>query len=125
MEHPTICFGVSRHNVIIPLKVVDVEDHGDGCFGYSMELNHPEPTSYMKTHLKAEFKYKIISPDSPLCDRFTRIRLTLGEAKSLVTDNLHRKRNELKMEMNGIDKQLANIDEETKALEAAIGLLTD
>ena len=120
MKHPELCFGISRHNVIIPLKVVDVVDYEDGCFKYTLEINHPKPTDYMECHHKADFYEKFVTADSPLCDEFTKIRLTLEEAKELVTKQLRADRTSAMMKVNGIDKSLAKIDADIAELEAAI-----
>lgn len=104
MQHPTTCFGVSRHNVIIPLKVVHIKDYEDGCFNYTLAINHPNPSEYMQRHFESDFASKIVSQDSPLCDKYTKVRLTINEAKDLATQNLKRERTEAMMKINGIDK---------------------
>jgi hypothetical protein len=110
IKHPKTCFGISRHNEIIPLKVVDVVDYEDGFFNYTLEINHPNPTDYMKCHHKADFQEKIVSPDAPLCDEHTRVRLTLDEAKALVTKQLCSDRAAAMMTVSNIDKRLAELD---------------
>jgi hypothetical protein len=120
MEHPEICFGISRHNVIIPLKIVDLFDYEDGCFQYTFEINHPKPTDYMKCHHKADFDAMLVTADAPLGSEFTKIRLTLEEAKELVTKQLRADRNSAMMKVNSIDKSLAKIDADIAELESAI-----
>jgi hypothetical protein len=120
LEHPKICFGISRHNVIIPLKIIDVVDYEDGCFKYTFEINHPKPNDYMECHHKADFYEKFVTAGSPLCDEFTKIRLTLEEAKVLVTKQLRSDRTSAMMKVNSIDKSLAKIDADVAELEAAI-----
>jgi hypothetical protein len=104
MEHPEICFGISRHNVIIPLKVAAIVDYEDGSFEYKLEINHPEPTDYMKCHHKADFAERIITADRPLCDEHSKIRLTLEEAKGLISNQLKSDRTAAMMKINSIDK---------------------
>lgn len=120
MKHPKICFGISRHNVIIPLKIVDVFDYEDGCFKYKLGINHPNPTDYMICHHKADFEEKLVTIDSPLCSEFTKIRLTLAEAGTLVTKQLRADRTAAKMKINSINKSLAKIEDDIAELEAAI-----
>jgi hypothetical protein len=119
-QHPTVCFGVSRHNVIIPLKVIDVVDYNDGCVEYTFDINHPNPSDYLKCHQKADFDTKFVSVGAPLCDRYTKIRLTLEEAKQLITKQLKRDRASAMSKVNDIDKSLAKIDADVAALEADI-----
>jgi hypothetical protein len=118
--HPETCFGVSRHNVIIPLKVVGITDLKDGCFEYKFAVNHPKPTRYMICQQEADFDEKFVTADSPLCDKYTKIRLTLKEAKDLVTQELMTERTSAMMKINGIDKSLAKIDADIAELEAAL-----
>lgn len=120
LDHPKICFGISRHNVIIPLKVVNVKDFEDGCLKYDFAINHPNPSQYMETHYRADFEEKYVSADRPLCDEFTKIRLTIAEAKELITKQLRAERAAAMMKVNGIDKSLAKIDTDIAELEAAI-----
>ena len=120
MNHPKICFGISRHNVVIPLKVVNIKDFEDGCVRYDFEINHPNPTDYMKTHYRADFENKFVTNDRPLCDEHTKIRLTLEEAKVLSTEQLKAERAAAMMRVNGIDKSLAKIDADIAELEVAI-----
>lgn len=122
MNHPKTCFGVSRHNVIIPLKLTNVKDFKDGCFEYTFEINHPKPSEYMKTHHRADFEKQFISEDRPLCDKYTKFRLTLEDAKQLATSSLREERASAMREVNRIDKQLAEIDSSVAELEAAINL---
>lgn len=120
MNHPKICFGVSRHNEIIPLKVIDIVDFNDGCFKYTFAINHPNPSDYMKCHHKADFEQKFVSASQPLCDQYTKIRLTLSEAKELITKSIKAERQQAMMKVNHLDKQLAKIDAQTEELEKAI-----
>jgi hypothetical protein len=120
IKHPTICFGISRHNVIIPLRVTEIEDFQDGCYRYKFAVNHPKPSEYMQCHQNASFDAIYISTDRPLCDEHTKVRLTLAEAKELVTKQLKRDRNTAQMQINSIDKTLNQIDTDTAALSDAI-----
>ena len=120
ITHPTTCFGISRHNVIIPLKVVKIKELGNGCFRYDFEINHPKPTDYMKTHYGADFEKEFVSEDRPLCNEFNKIRLTLDEAKELVTKQLMADRNTAMMTVNSIDKSLEKINSDIAELEVAI-----
>jgi hypothetical protein len=120
IKHPETCFGISRHNIIIPLKIVDIVDYEDGCFKYTLEINHPKPTEYMECHHKADFEAKFVTAEAPLCDKFTKIRLTLEEAKVLVTKQLRSDRTSAMMKVNAIDKSLEKIDADIAELDAAI-----
>lgn len=120
INHPKTCFGISRHNVIIPLKLVDITDFKDGCFKYTFAINHPKPTDYMETHLNADFHEFFITEDRPLCDEYTKVRLTLEDAKKLVTKELNAERNATIRKLNSIDKDLSKIDNDVKELELAI-----
>jgi hypothetical protein len=120
MTHPEICFGISRHNAIIPLKVVDVVDCEDGCFLYKLEINHPNPTDYMFCHHRADFSEIFVTTGSPLCDEHTKIRLTLEGAKELITKQLNSDRATAMMKINSIDKRLAKIDADLAEIEAVI-----
>ncbi|MEZ8028549.1 hypothetical protein [Enterovibrio norvegicus] len=120
MEHPNTCFGICRHNTIIPLKITNVEDYGDGCYGYTLEINHPKPTRHMLVHHEADFSHKIVTKDSSLCDEFTKIRATLDEAKQFVTKSLRADRTAAMCKVNRIDKQLAEVDASVAELEAVI-----
>lgn len=120
MNHPSICFGISRHNKIIPLKVVEVVDYKDGCFNYIFAVNHPNPTEYMECQQSADFTDRIVSADAPLCDEFTRIQPTLIEAKAYVSKKLIAERAAATMKISEIDGRLAKIEAEAEALDAAI-----
>jgi hypothetical protein len=120
IKHPEICFGISRHNVIIPLKVVDVFDYKDGCFRYTFEVNHPEPSRYMICHQQADFNEKYVSPDSPLCDRFTKVRLTIEEAKEVARKELEDEKAAAIATVNRLNKALADIDSKAAELEKEI-----
>jgi hypothetical protein len=119
IEHPKICFGISRHNVIIPLKLNNIKDFKDGCFQYTFGVNHPNPSDYMECQQKADFNVKFVTNDSPLCDEYTNVRLTIQEAKELVTKKLRSERTSAMMKVNAIDKHLAKIDADIDELEAA------
>ena len=120
ITHPDICFGISRHNVIIPLKVINIEDYKDGCFRYDFMINHPKPTDYMETHHKADFEHKFTTYDHPLCHQSNRIRLTLEEAKEFITKQLIADKTAALMKINSINKSLSKIDDDIAKLEAAI-----
>ena len=120
MEVDDICFGVSRHNVIIPLKVVEAIDYKDSSYKYRFALNHPKPTEYMETHYEADFKIKFTSEDSPLCDKFTQIRKTIKEARELAKVRLLHEKQQALMKINGIDKSHAKIDAEAAEMLALI-----
>ncbi|CAH6975994.1 hypothetical protein VCHA53O466_140005 [Vibrio chagasii] len=117
MEHPTTCFGLSRHNVIIPLIVSNVEDLGDGCFEYSIDLNHPKPSKYLKFHHKNFFAEKIVSKHQPLCDKYTKVRVSLSEIKSLAKKEILEERAEHERVIKCLDKQLDEIDQAAKDYE--------
>jgi hypothetical protein len=118
--HPTFCFGISRHNVIIPLKVVNIEELEGGWFQYYFEINYPKPTDYMKKHYRSDFKSKTVTEDLPLCDEFTNIRLTLAGAKELITKTMIVNRAAAMMTVNNIDKKIAEIDDIIAEIELTI-----
>ena len=118
MKHPKTCFGISRHNVIIPIKVTNVEDLGDDCYGYTFEINHPKPSEYMKLHQQVDFNYKIVSEDAPLCGEYTKFHKTLEDAKNVVKATLIEDRASAMLRINAIDKELAEIDATNAELEA-------
>lgn len=120
MIHPTSCFGITRHNVVIPLIVTHVEDFEDGCFQYTIELNHPEPTRYMIVQQKADFASKFITSDAPLCNEFSMIRETLDEARELATQNLVSERSRLERELEDTINKLNDVVASTKDLESLI-----
>lgn len=120
IEHPKICFGISQHCVIIPLKVTMVTEVEDGCFEYEMAINHPNPSNYMKCHYKADFQSRLVTKDSPLCDKYAKIRLTIEEAKEFVITRLNADRDAAMMKVNGINERLAGINADIAELEAAI-----
>lgn len=111
MNHPEVCFGISRHNVIIPLKVINVIDYEDGCFKYIFEINYKNPTDYMKCHQKADFNNILVSEHSPLVNEFTKVRLTIEDAKELVTKQLKADRDKVMMKIRSIDKALSEVDD--------------
>lgn len=121
IKHPSICFGISRHNVIIPLKVTDVIDCDDGCFKYEFEINHPSPSRYMECHYRADFKVRIVSEDSPLFYDHSNIRLTLEEAGEFIAKQLKSERDDAVMKIESIDKSIEKIGSEIALLELAIG----
>lgn len=104
INHPKTCFCISRDNVIIPLKLVDITDFKDGCFKYTFDINHTKPTDYMKTQLNYDFNEFFITEDRPLCDEYTKVRLTLEEAKKLVTKKLNAERNATMRKFNYFNK---------------------
>jgi hypothetical protein len=122
IEHPTICFGISRHNDIIPLKIVEVTDYEDGCYRYVFDINHPKPTDYMKCHQKASFTDVFVSADRPLHDKYSKIHLTLESAKEAITRNLTLERSSAMAKINSIDKRLDKINNEVNELQLAINL---
>lgn len=117
MEHPTTCFGLSRHNVIIPLIVTKVEDLGDGCFEYTFEINHPKPSDYLKCHHAADFTKKFVTEQQPLCDEYTKVRVSLSEIKALAKKDILKKRTELTQQINALNKQLDEIDQSVQNYE--------
>lgn len=118
--HPKTCFGITRHNEIIPLIVTNIVDYEDGCFHYTIELNHPKPTRYMKVQHQADFASKFVTKDTPLCDEFTMIRETLAEVKELLSKNLLSEQSRLERELRAIKKQLSDIDASVESIELAI-----
>lgn len=120
MNHPKTCFGVSRHHVIIPLKVEHVEELGEGCFVYIFSINHPDPSEYMQCHFKADFNERFVSSGRPLFDKYTDMRLTLSEAKELAIESIRTKRKYAMMTIDSLDEQLSKMDAEIAELEKAI-----
>jgi hypothetical protein len=111
------CFGISRHNIIIPLKVVKATHYDDGGYHYKFALNHPNPSDYLKCHQEADFREAFTSPDRPLCDEYTNYQLTLEEAKLQVTKKLRREKEDAMRKVNSINKQLAAIEHDIANLE--------
>ncbi len=122
MEHPTICFAVTQHNEIIPLKVTNIKDYKDGCYKYTFEINHPKPSRYMKNQYEAFFEDKFVSEESPLCDEFTPFRLTFEEAIELAKRELKKKEASLLSQLNETRNRINNVDGKALELAEAIGL---
>lgn len=122
MEHPTFCFAITQHNAIIPLKVTNIEDYEDGYYRYRFEINHPNPSQYMKTQHRAFFEDKTVSEDCPLCDDFTSFRLTLDEAIELVKKELKKKEASLLSQLNETRNRIKSVDGKALELAEAIGL---
>lgn len=122
MEHPTICFAVTQHNEIIPLKVTKVKDYKDGCYRYTFDINHPKPSEYMKRHYEYFFQDKFVSEEQPLCDQFTPFRLTLEEALALSKRELKSKEADLLSSLKSTRKQINNVEKKALELAEAIGL---
>lgn len=122
MEHPTICFAVTQHNEIIPLKVTSVENYEDGYYRYRFEINHSNPSRYMKTQHRAFFEDKTVSEEYPLCDEFTSFRLTLGEAIELAKKELKKKEASLLSQLNETRNRINSVDEKALELAEAISL---
>lgn len=117
MNHPQTFFGVCRHNTIIPLKLAKVKDFEDGYYLYTIEINHPNPTRHMIVHHEADFTSRYVSENEPLCDQYSRIRLTLEEAKDLAKQKLNEEMNQALRKIESLKKQINKIDESCKDLE--------
>lgn len=117
MKQPSICFGITRHNTIIPLKVSDVEDFEDGCFGVSLELNHVNPSRFMVVQHKADFEHRFVDAAAPLCSEFSNVRETLDEAKALLKKELLEEKKAWESKLKEVNRKLASIDEQATEIE--------
>ncbi|WP_210499407.1 hypothetical protein [Vibrio crassostreae] len=120
MKQPRICFGITRHKTIIPLKVTDVKDFEDGCFGVSLELNHVKPSRFMLVQQRADFEHRFVDSNAPLCSEFSNVRETLDEAKVLLKKELLQEKEEWERKLKEVNLKLASIDEQAAEIEESL-----
>jgi len=116
MRNPTTCFALTRHNNILPLKIVDTDDMGDGCFLHHFEINLTNPSDYLKTQFNADFRSAIVSADSPLIHEHGRIRATLKEATELALFALEEEKKRALNEVISLESQMQSLSDEADRL---------
>lgn len=104
-NHPKKLFALTSNNSkVIPLKLVNVIDDGDGYFTYKTAIDAKTYSKKVKLEHKLKFQSIQVDPFAPIDHKWSSIRLTYDEAVKL-----GRKR--LTEELNTLMRQIKDIQE--------------